>query len=160
MYSNLEKDLVGLKMSAEVLDFYGLCNRYAEERHITPWGLILKNVVPDIYLAEFISILEAEYGLEDLSHSVAFGVMEADAFHRPYIRNVNGVSNAKRIYKVMAGSLRCVRDGEMKEYTPESELMVVGNQDICSFKAGEEGCVFAIIDFPAFDLGYDLNEIF
>ncbi|KKR05804.1 MAG: hypothetical protein UT34_C0002G0311 [candidate division WS6 bacterium GW2011_GWF2_39_15] len=160
MYSSLEQDLKEIRMSDTVSDFYGRWNRNAKERHITPWGMIFKGSKLTSILSDFISGLQSVYDMENLSFSVAFGVMEAASFHHPYIRNVDGVLNAKRIYKVMAGSLICVREGEMKEYTPEGDFIVVENQDIFSFKAGAEGCVFAIFDFPAFDLKYDLNQIF
>ncbi len=65
-----------------------------------------------------------------------------------------------RIYKIISGSFSCVRNGEMGEYSPNSDYVVVKDFDIFSFKAGDNGCIFAIFDFPEFNPTLDTNDIF
>jgi hypothetical protein len=42
---------------------------------------------------------------------------------------------------------------------PGSDYIIVREDDIFSFQAGPKGCVLAIIDFPEFRPGIDVNEV-
>ncbi|HRI05677.1 MAG TPA: hypothetical protein PLV59_01900 [Candidatus Dojkabacteria bacterium] len=123
------------------------------------WGRILKGAEIDSACEPIVEKIRDQFYLEGLTSSVAIGVMEAGAFHPPFIRNVAGVPNAVRVYKILAGGFTCLQDRVATYMDSSSDVICIGNGDVFSFKAGDIGCVYTIVDFPAFSLEYDANDI-
>jgi hypothetical protein len=78
-----------------------------------PWGMIVKGDAITRYFARDIAILNARHDLYGRSNSVALGIMQPNAFHRPYIRHATPLTIVVdkwcvRAYKVIQGSFSCV----------------------------------------------------
>ncbi|MCK9368616.1 hypothetical protein M0R04_01425 [Candidatus Dojkabacteria bacterium] len=133
----------------------------SSEASDVPWGTIYKGDAISKMFNYDVEVIRDEDLIKNLSCSVAVAEMKPGAYHSPFIRHVGKVENHinKRVYRVVSGSFICVRDGEIKEYTSKDEYIVVGDFDIFSFKAGDNGCVFVIFDFPEFDETQDTNDI-
>lgn len=109
-----------------------------------PWGDIYKSETLTKRMFQDEEMIREKLELDNsFTSSVAIGKMEAGAFHSPYIRHASkpdiNEKQCKRVYKVLHGSFICVRNGKMEEHFPNSDYIIVREDDLFSFKAGNGG---------------------
>jgi hypothetical protein len=128
------------------------------------WGMLYKGPSIDAAFTDDIKEIHERCGLCQIDRSVAVAIMQPGAFHPPYIRHKENNSNcpdngALRVYRVINGSISTSIEGKVKVITPGGGLFFVTEGTLLSFKAGSEGCVFGIIDCPAFEMSDDVSDV-